>query len=245
MLGLSELCCELIQDTIGDNSTGSCAVDPTSDLFGLKFDLPRSPPQCEGTCGPTGDRFSVVFAGSVATGCIKIANKANGGEDISTACIAGPDCVPSECGNGICEEDESKCNCPEDCPEDVCGDGCCTGVEDCETCPIDCPPICGDGVCECGEDCNSCLPDCPPTCGDGVCDPGEDPCSCEADCGVPPSSETSCDDGVDEDCDGAADCSDPTGECDADPACDCLGKREICADDSECCSGKCRGGRCR
>jgi sialate O-acetylesterase len=84
-----------------------------------------------------------------------------------------------------------------------------------------------------------------PVCGDGSCDPGEDRCSCSGDCGMPPSAESVCDDGLDEDCDGGADCADPTGECDADPACDCLEKRATCSADDECCSNKCRGGKCR
>lgn len=84
-----------------------------------------------------------------------------------------------------------------------------------------------------------------PVCGDGSCDPGEDQCSCASDCGTPPSTETVCDDGLDEDCDGDADCADPTGDCDAYPACDCLGKLVACSVDSECCSNKCRGGKCR
>jgi len=84
-----------------------------------------------------------------------------------------------------------------------------------------------------------------PVCGDATCDPGEDPCDCPIDCGTPPSTEAVCDDGVDEDCDGGADCSDPTGDCDAFPACDCLPKRATCSDDTECCSSKCRGGKCR
>jgi sialate O-acetylesterase len=84
-----------------------------------------------------------------------------------------------------------------------------------------------------------------PVCGDGNCDPGEDRCNCASDCGVPPLIETVCNDGLDEDCDGGADCADPTGECDADPACDCLEKRTPCSADDECCSNKCRGGKCR
>jgi sialate O-acetylesterase len=84
-----------------------------------------------------------------------------------------------------------------------------------------------------------------PVCGDDVCDSGEDECDCAADCGIPPITETLCSDGVDDDCDGGADCSDPTGDCDADPVCDCRGKHEVCLVDSECCSGKCRGGKCR
>jgi sialate O-acetylesterase len=84
-----------------------------------------------------------------------------------------------------------------------------------------------------------------PVCGDGSCDPGEDQCSCADDCGTPPSTETFCDDGVDEDCDGGADCADPTADCDTALACDCLDKRASCSADSECCSKKCRGGKCR
>lgn len=84
-----------------------------------------------------------------------------------------------------------------------------------------------------------------PVCGDGNCDPGENECSCAGDCGTPPSTESVCDDGVDEDCDGEADCADPTGECDFDPVCACLAKHDSCSADSECCSNKCRGGKCR
>ena len=80
-------------------------------------------------------------------------------------------------------------------------------------------------------------------CGDGTCDPGEDQCNCSDDCGTPPSSETACDDGIDEDCDGSTDCDDV--DCNGDPACDCLPNGTVCSSDSECCSNKCRGGKCR
>ena len=49
-------------------------------------------------------------------------------------------------------------------------------------------------------------------CGDGTCDPDEDSCSCAADCGAPPSSElpeSTCTDGLDNDCDGLIDSDDP------------------------------------
>jgi beta-glucanase (GH16 family) len=54
-------------------------------------------------------------------------------------------------------------------------------------------------------------------CGDGSCDSGEDQCNCPSDCGSPPSTETTCDDGIDEDCDGNTDCAD--ADCNTDPVC--------------------------
>jgi len=51
------------------------------------------------------------------------------------------------------------------------------------------------------------------SCGDGSCDAGEDECSCAADCGGP--GAEICDDGVDNDCDGLADCDDDL--CSGDP----------------------------
>ncbi|MHC4068578.1 MAG: glycoside hydrolase family 16 protein [Planctomycetota bacterium] len=58
----------------------------------------------------------------------------------------------------------------------------------------------------------------PAVCDDGTCDSGEDQCNCPEDCGSPPSTETTCDDGVDEDCDGNTDCDD--SDCDSYPVCD-------------------------
>jgi hypothetical protein len=79
----------------------------------------------------------------------------------------------------------------------------------------------------------------PPFCGDGTCDVNEDQCSCSQDCGTPPSSETSCTDGVDNDCDGPIDCEDL--DCNGDPVCTitCGVKGDQCTNDSECCSGRC------
>ena len=56
-----------------------------------------------------------------------------------------------------------------------------------------------------------------PVCGDGPCDLAETQCGCPEDCGLPPSSETSCSNGADEDCDGLVDCADP--DCGQDAAC--------------------------
>jgi hypothetical protein len=58
-------------------------------------------------------------------------------------------------------------------------------------------------------------------CGDATCDPGEDQCNCATDCGTPPVTETNCNDGQDEDCDGNTDCDD--SDCLGDPACPSCG----------------------
>jgi len=67
-------------------------------------------------------------------------------------------------------------------------------------------------------------------CGDDICDPGE---CCVAACGTLPSTETSCTDEVDNDCDADTDCDD--SDCADDPACDCGEKGEPCTSDADCC----------
>jgi len=75
-----------------------------------------------------------------------------------------------------------------------------------------------------------------PVCGDTTCDALEDQCTCAVDCGAPPSTETSCDDGVDNDCDGLID----GGDTDC-SICTLGQKGDLCDGDAECCSNKCRG----
>ena len=78
------------------------------------------------------------------------------------------------------------------------------------------PQVCNnDGSCSPGEDCNNCPADClipgpgePSCCGDLVCNPNEDICSCPGDCGAPSAFEGTCNDGLDDDCDGLVDCED-------------------------------------
>ncbi|MCH7849129.1 MAG: hypothetical protein IIB53_12285 [Planctomycetes bacterium] len=57
----------------------------------------------------------------------------------------------------------------------------------------------------------------PPVCGDGVCEGSEDQFNCPGDCGDPPTNETDCSDGIDNDGDGFIDCADD--DCAGDPAC--------------------------
>lgn len=61
-------------------------------------------------------------------------------------------------------------------------------------------------------------------------------------CTVTENPETSCSDGIDNDCDGATDCAD--SDCSGDPACSgggCSASGASCTDNSQCCSGNCKG----
>jgi hypothetical protein len=183
-------------------------------------------------------------------------------------CISGSG---AQCGNGICEvaAGEDCLSCPADCngvqggkPANrfCCGDGagenpvgcadgrCNSGGFTCSDAPIT-PSCCGDGVCEGVEDPFNCEIDCgpPPVCGDGNCDGSEDVCSCPGDCGPPPAGEivgSTCNDGIDNDCDGVADCDD--GDCVGDPSCPACDNDGVCDPGEDCttcgdCDGKQNG----
>ncbi len=146
---------------------------------------------------------------------------------------ADPQCLSVCCGNGTCDPAENSCNCHVDCgcrtgSEINCVDGRdndCDGLTDCSDpeCQGGTETNCTDGL---DDDCNGttdcadtaccsnstdCFGDCL-CCGLGGCDSLETPCSCPADCGSYSTNETpgsTCQDGIDNDCDGRADCYDP------------------------------------
>ncbi len=173
---------------------------------------------------------------------------------INTICNEDAGQCDSLCGNGICDSGESCSSCPTDCISGSSGGTCgacfkgkCDGIcnpnkegADCSDCRSS--YCCGDGVCEGGEDYLYCAVDCPVTvCGDGTCDPGEDRCGCPGDCGS--AGEEICDNGIDDDCDGAVDCED--NDCATIFSCQCLVKNTPCQSGDDCCSGSCKKGMCR
>lgn len=169
-------------------------------------------------------------------------------------CNEETDQCDSLCGNGICGPGEDCSSCPTDCISGASGGTCgacfkgsCDGVchpnkeeADCADCRSS--YCCGDGICEGGEDSLNCTIDCPMTiCGDGTCDSGENRCSCPNDCGS--AGEEICTNGIDDDCDGSADCDD--SDCAAAAVCQCSAKNTPCQSNAECCSGRCKNGQCR
>jgi hypothetical protein len=174
------------------------------------------------------------------------------------------------CGNGTCETTESSCTCPDDCGAAgsgaVCGNGVCEAGdgEDCRTCSADCNgrqygPISGWFCCGAGGGVNpvscadircesnwwSCTNE--PTdlcCGDGQCAAGETACDCAEDCGAPAAREianSTCSDGLDNDCDGQNDCGDT--DCSGDPACWACNYNGLCQAGEDCksCPSDCAG----
>ena len=98
----------------------------------------------------------------------------------------GPGGACTECGNGLCEEQETKCNCPEDCqPTDCIPEGdaqcdyedwaleCCPGLVPLSMIPVDEDGQCGITL-PCGFVCTKC--------GDGECGTAENKCNCQQDC---------------------------------------------------------------
>jgi hypothetical protein len=189
---------------------------------------------------------------------------ANGVCDAGETCTScTQDCVGTGavCGDGVCQagNGESCLSCPADCngrqggkPN---GRFCCgfsgtnpVGCEpslcgSCTTQPIS--VCCGDTVCNGDESNATCAQDCPPCSdadGDGYCATQGD-CN-DANASIHPGAAELCTSSQDEDCDALIDCADPT--CATVPACSaCRPAGTSCVAGSDCCSGSCKGRRCR
>ncbi len=196
-------------------------------------------------CNPTCDGFDT----SACTGCPQCDNDGvcELGEDCNGCANDCPGGTTSGavCGNGLCEagDGENCVNCPSDCngrqggkPSGrfCCGDGGGSG-------PLPCSdPACSTGGWSCTD-----TPSMPGSfcCGDLACDSGESCSTCALDCTL---GAELCTGGVDEDCDGDVDCND--ADCAGDPACACTlgGPGDACTQNSDCCSGRCKGnGTCK
>lgn len=174
--------------------------------------------------------------------------------------------------DGVCELDEDCDLCPGDCMSVTgpsCGNGVCEAAdgEDCITCPADCagkqkgktsrrfccgagggtnPVSCADARCTADGAVCSDTPLEGSCGGDGVCQGIENSCNTPVDCGLPVANESAgltCDDGLDNDCDGDTDCAD--ADCSGDAACQQVGcdNDGVCDAGESCldCSGDCAG----
>ncbi len=146
----------------------------------------------------------------------------------------------AECGDNVCDKDESCESCEKDCGSCTtngwCGDGTCDSDESCKSCEKDCKrcPVteaCGDGTCDSDESCSSCEKDCgkcpeTSTCGDGTCSSDESCDSCPKDCGNCPQNSV---------------CGD--SKCDGDESCEsCEKDCGKCSQPDNCGNGSCDNG---
>jgi hypothetical protein len=175
-----------------------------------------------------------------------------------STCAADCQATGAVCGNGICEagNGESCVSCPADCNGRQGGKPnqrfCCgfagSNPVGCNAsqCGAACTTqsmgsCCGDGVCSGAEDTDTCLRDCPPCTdadGDGFC-ASEGDCN-DANPNVRPNATELCTGGVDENCNGLKDCSDPA--CSTSPSCiTCSPLGASCTQNGQCCSGSCGG----
>ncbi len=196
---------------------------------------------CDGTVDCDDDScFNTCCGNGVPDTLEECDNGLANSDTVSDACRL--DCTNAGCGDGVIDtgedcdlgagnSDAPDANCRTDCTFRRCGDGICDigNLEDTCNC-ADCGAFhegnvettCDDifdNDCDGPRNCDD--SDCftnPVCCGDGVCRPGEDQCTCVADCGVSlEDPETTCDDDLDNDCDGDFDCRDV--DCHGTPAC--------------------------
>jgi len=164
--------------------------------------------------------------------------------DTCVECLVDGDCDDrlycngaETCVGGTCQEGSTvDCNDGISCTADSCNET----TDSCDYVPND--SFCDDGLfCTGTEKCDP-AKDCQPGTGD-PCPEGQT-CDEESDTCCTPSEQT-CDDGLDNDCDGDADCDD-LEDCAGDPAC-CGSRGDDCTSNDQCCSNKCRKrrGKCR
>ena len=175
---------------------------------------------CSSTCSNNVTECGETCDGTDLNGETCVSQGLDGG---TLACNAACDgfvvSACTGCGNGLCEAGigEDSCSCAADCGG----------------------PVCGDGTVECGELCDgsnvnglTCQDqgffDGTLACNSACTDYDTSGCCTETEDGL-------CFDGLNNDCDAFTDGADP------DCAGACAPANVLCVDDTECCSGKCRG----
>jgi hypothetical protein len=217
--------------------------------------------ECDGTNVGAASCGGCAGTPTCTAGCrLDYAACANGVCDATETCAGCPaDCqgVGAACGDGVCQagNGETCVTCPADCDGRQSGKPnarfCCGfGGENpvgcdasrCGSCTTQAISVCcGDSVCNGDESFANCQRDCQPCTdadGDGFCASQGD-CN-DANASVRPNATEACSGGLDENCNGLVDCSDPA--CATSPACTaCQPAGTSCTTSGQCCSGSCGG----
>ncbi|MBU0708117.1 hypothetical protein KKG41_07185, partial [Patescibacteria group bacterium] len=215
LTGLLGLCGIGVQECQSDRTWGSCVT-----LFS-PGDVPEdcssgADEDCDGATDCSDSADCSADPACTVPGCVP--------GDIKTCSLS----VPGICGTGqmMCQPDETWGACtavwnPGDLPED-CSSGAdedCDGYTDCSDPDCAADPACSGG--------SGCTPGDTKACATGymgVCGTGQQTCQPDRTWGacdtlvLPGDRNEDCSNGLDDDCDGATDCSDPL-DCAADPAC--------------------------
>ncbi len=202
-------------DYTGACST-SCQVNPslcddgnacTSDSCGANGQCAHDAVSCDDGNACTVDQCDP------ATGCSAAANDGAACDD-GNGCTSGDECSGATCEGapiaGCCLT-SGDCSDDNPCTVDACGSGSCTNE------PKDCAvaDLCVAGFCDADGECGTTPVSCDDSnlCTDDACDPALG-CTHVPTTAPPEATEVSCADGLDNDCDGAADGADPDCVCD-------------------------------
>jgi hypothetical protein len=174
----------------------------TSDTCGSNGECGHAPVSCDDGNPCTQDLCDP------ASGCDAAANDGVVCDD-GNDCTSGDACAGTSCEGtpiaGCCTTD-AGCDDEDPCTVDVCGDNSCTN--DAKDCSV--ANQCVAGFCDAAGDCGTAPVSCDDFdfCTDDACDPATG-CTHGPTANPPEAAETSCNDGLDNDCDGAADGADP------------------------------------
>ncbi|MEE9293886.1 MAG: hypothetical protein V3W34_02830, partial [Phycisphaerae bacterium] len=207
VLGMSPECCLNFLSATGGSpgNPTACGTDPSTGLFGLKWETGIGVAACDGlTCGNPGSTFTVTFSGSVPdTSCLKSVNKLNGPPSSAFGCIKGPNCSVECVDDTDCAKCEF-CGLATNTCEPLAPGACCVSDADC---PSD--TKCVDHFCDLITN---------------TCDSTVTPSCCENDGDCP--ADTKCDDHFCDLITNACDVSTPAGCCELDA--DCPMKCDVC-----------------